>query len=136
MSGEAQVKKADFQQEIVKMAAEDKGFREQLLADPMQALKSAIGFEPPPGLKIRVVEEDPTSMYIVLPVDPASAEGRELGDEEMDAVAGGASRGGMQMQSFARGSFANRFQTEGLSRAGTGGVKTPGGETGVTVTWG
>jgi hypothetical protein len=134
MAEEAKATKADFQKEIVKMADEDKGFREQLLADPMQALKSAIGFDPPPGLKIQVVEEDPSSMYIVLPVGPASKEGRELGDEELDAVAGGARRAQMQMKSFARGSFANRFQTEGLSQRG--GVKTPGGETGVTVTWG
>ncbi len=44
MSEEApRIAKADFEKEIVKMAAEDKEFRAQLLANPTQALKEAVG---------------------------------------------------------------------------------------------
>jgi len=125
------IAKADFEKEIVKMAAEDKEFRAQLLANPTQALKEAVGFEPPEGVDIKVMQEDSTLMYLVLPAQ-ALEDGQELGDGDLEAVAGGAMA--RQMQTFAAGNFAQRFQGERITQGGGG--RVPGGRQGVRLSWG
>jgi hypothetical protein len=130
MAEETPIKKADFQQEIVKMAAEDKEFADKLLANPKEALREAIGFEPPPGVDVKVLQEDPTCLYIVLPATFAE-EGQELGDAELEAVAGGAMA--MQMQTFTAGKFAQRFQGERMTQ---GAGRLPDGRHGVRLSWG
>lgn len=128
MTEDKGITRSDFQHEVVKMAVEDKEFRRQLLANPKEALKSATGLELPPGTELQVLQEDPTHTYIVLPPETAG----ELGDDELEAVAGGAQT--LQAPTFVRGDFATRFNTESLSRAG--GAMTPGGQAAVTVQWG
>jgi hypothetical protein len=129
-----QITKADFHREVVKMATEDKAFRQQLLANPKQALKSAAGLELPASVDIQVLQEEPNRMYIVLP--PDFKKSAELGDDELEAVAGGiGGSGGLthQMQGFAGGSFLQRFGNEQL---GGRGPSSPGSKNGITVIWG
>ncbi len=123
------VKKSDFEREIVKMAVADKNFRDQLIADPKKALKASVGFEAPPNVNIQVLQEDPTKMYLVLPLE--AGKDQELGDADLDAVAGGATV--PQMQTFVAGDFVQRFQTEQL-----GSAQMPGKDLtqGVRVSWG
>ena len=70
---------------IVARALEDDAYREALLVNPKAAIQQAFGKELPLGLEVRVVEESPTVVYLVLPPKPVV----ELRDGDLDAVAGG-----------------------------------------------
>jgi len=128
MADNIDVTKADVVREVVKMAAEDEEFRAQLIADPKEALKAKVGFEFPPGSEVKVLEESPNSTYIVLP----AAQGKELGDEALEQVAGGGRFA--QAQQFTRGSFATRFRTENVAQGGR--ARIPGGQAGLNLQWG
>jgi hypothetical protein len=54
---------------IVRRAWADPDYKRRLLADPYSAVGEELGIELPPGLEVRVVEERPNSLCIVLPVD-------------------------------------------------------------------
>lgn len=77
-----QPKKTDA---IIARAMHDDAYRQELLVNPKQAIHREFGKELPPGLDVRVVEEAPNVVYLVLPARRAS----ELSDDELAAVAGG-----------------------------------------------
>ena len=70
---------------IVARALEDDAYREALLVNPKAAIQQAFGKELPLGLEVRVVEESPNVVYLVLPPKPVV----DLSDGDLDAVAGG-----------------------------------------------
>jgi hypothetical protein len=70
---------------IIARALQDDAYREALLVNPKVAIQQAFGKELPLGLEVRVVEESPTVVYLVLPARPVV----ELSDGDLDAVAGG-----------------------------------------------
>lgn len=59
--------------QIIKKAWEDPQFKQQLQDDPASALKEAFGLELPPDIKLNVVEETPSSYYLVIPSKPEDA---------------------------------------------------------------
>ena len=63
----------------------DPELKRRFLAEPAAVLDEE-GFIVPEGMKIRVIENTPGEMNIVLPLDPDSL---ELSSAEMDQVAGG-----------------------------------------------
>ena len=69
------------------MAADDKAFRKDLIANPHRAIGKAVGMDLPANLKVTVLEEDAQQIYLVLPA-AASIPG-ELSDDELGAVSGG-----------------------------------------------
>lgn len=79
---------------IIAKALEDDGYREELLVNPRHALQSEFGKELPLGLEVRVVEESPKVVYLVLPPKPQV----ELTDDELVAVAGGFSASSSSMK--------------------------------------
>jgi hypothetical protein len=78
------VSREEFEQEVLQRARRDRGFRDQLLASPTDALKATFGLELPPGVEIQVLQETISRFYLVLPVNV-----EELTDEQLAAVAGG-----------------------------------------------
>lgn len=58
----------------------------RLVRDPQGALKELLGFNPIPGYAIRVIEEQPGEVVLVL---PRPLEIDELPDEVLDLAAGG-----------------------------------------------
>lgn len=72
-------------QDLLLKAAQDEAFREALLANPKAALSQFLGTELPAELKVNVVENTPAELTLVIP--PKLSD--ELGDEELEAVAGG-----------------------------------------------
>jgi hypothetical protein len=58
------------------------------LANPKAVIQREFGLAVPASVEIRVVEETPTSAYLVLPAAPVGA-GQELSEQELEAVAGG-----------------------------------------------
>ena len=54
---------------LVRRAWRDPEFRARLLADPRAAYAEEFGAAWPEGLEVRVVEERPDLVYLVVPVD-------------------------------------------------------------------
>lgn len=72
--------------EVQKMAATDEEFRKELLENTDEAIEKVAGEKLPEGFKVKVVENDPQyAATFVLP--PMVSD--ELGDDELDSVAGG-----------------------------------------------
>ena len=72
--------------EVQKKAMTDEAFRKELLADSTKAIEALAGEKLPEGFKLKVIENDPAyTATMVLP----DLVGRELTDEESEAVAGG-----------------------------------------------
>lgn len=72
--------------QVQKLAVTDEEFREVLLADPKAAISKVAGETLPDDFKIRVIENDPKyAATFVLP--PMLSD--ELGEEDLDMVAGG-----------------------------------------------
>ena len=78
----------ELQSRLIERATRDQGFREELMRDPRGVIGREMGIDVPEGVEIKVVEESPTTSYLVLPPAPASP-GQELSDRELEAVAGG-----------------------------------------------
>ena len=78
---------SDPREEVVTRAVNDIVFRQQLLADPKPTLERALGISLPPTLEVKVLEEAPNRICLVLPM--LATAGQELTDEELAAAAGG-----------------------------------------------
>lgn len=60
----------DLKVQIIKKAWEDPQFKQQLLDDPKGAIQQAFGIDVPADIDLTVVEETPTSYYLVIPSSP------------------------------------------------------------------
>ena len=83
-------KRSEFENKLVVKAYEDEAFRQELIANPKKIYEQELGTNIPDSLTIQVLEEQPNTVYMVLPrkAEEAGAEG-ELSDEALEAVAGG-----------------------------------------------
>ncbi|MEG4531696.1 NHLP leader peptide family RiPP precursor [Microcoleus sp. D2_18a_D3] len=86
---------------IMKKALTEAAFKTQLLADPKSAIASAADIQLPDSVDIRVYEDTPTVKHLVVPANPADA---ELNDLELEAIAGGAGKGGSDKVQVSGGS--------------------------------
>jgi hypothetical protein len=85
-SREAQFAVNDISSAVVGRAMRDDSFRDRLMVDPERAIADLLGFELPAGLRIRVIEETPGSIVLVLPArKPASAGGYDI---DLDQLVG------------------------------------------------
>jgi hypothetical protein len=80
------------QQMILDRAGSDPQFRDRLINDPKQAISEEFGATLPPSLNIRVLEEQPGEVVLVLPSQQTQP-GRALSEAELEAVAGGSDCG-------------------------------------------
>ena len=78
----------ELQGQLIERATRDQAFREELVRDPKVVIQRELGLEIPESVDIRVVEETPTTSYLVLPPAQA-ASGQQLSDRELEGVAGG-----------------------------------------------
>ncbi len=82
----AQMRKQKEQQ-ILEHALSDGDFRSALIANPRTTIETELSINIPADADVRVIEEPANSFYVVLPTNVA--EGDELSDELLEAVAGG-----------------------------------------------
>jgi hypothetical protein len=68
-------------------AAKDPEYMKLLKADPKDVIARQLQTEVPAGVNVKVLEETADTMYIVVPY--VAAEGAELSDSDLEAVAGG-----------------------------------------------
>jgi hypothetical protein len=80
----------DVEDRLIEKARRDEEFHRALRADPKGTLGRELGVTIPEGITVTVVEETPTSYYLVLPAAPARRP-QELSDAELEAVGGGGS---------------------------------------------
>lgn len=69
---------------IIARAWADPAFKQALLSDPAATL-AAEGLPTPAGVELKVVENTPTLVHLILPAKPDA----ELSDDELDGVSGG-----------------------------------------------
>jgi len=60
-------RRAEMERKLIQRSLEDEEFRRRLLDDPKGAVEQEIGTQLPQEIKIRVVEESPDIIYLVLP---------------------------------------------------------------------
>jgi hypothetical protein len=61
--------RAELEAQIVLRARNDRRFRQRLFDEPRQAVADVLGCALPDRLAVRVVEERPDSLCVVVPVD-------------------------------------------------------------------
>jgi hypothetical protein len=79
----------DVELQLIKRAWTDPAFAQQLQEDPRQAVEAALGVQLPDGITIQVVQETPTTLYLVIPPAPDTLPAGELTDADLATVAAG-----------------------------------------------
>ena len=91
--------RSEVERRLVQRSIEDEDFRQKLLDDPKGALEQELETQLPEDVEVRVVEESPKTIYLVLPgTSLPLEEGGELSDQALDAVAGGGTWAGETCQ--------------------------------------
>lgn len=91
MSSSQGKSRQEMESEIAAKVHKDPAFKQELLSNPKATLSKEYGFSIPDNIEVRVLEENPSTLYIVLPMVPADLEGSgELSEAALEAVAGGA----------------------------------------------
>jgi hypothetical protein len=80
----------DLQQQVLDRAETDPEFRAKLLENPKDALEEQFGIATPANISVRVIEEQPGEVILVLPARHMGS-GTMLSDEELERAAGGLS---------------------------------------------
>ena len=73
----------DLRDRLLSQAANDESFRNLLLSDPREAVKTALGIDAPDAINIHVHEETSTDVHLVVPSHD------QLTDEELEALVSG-----------------------------------------------
>ncbi len=76
----------EIEEKIIARAWQDESFKQELLSNAKSAFEKE-GIPLPENIEVRVVEENPNTIYFVLPMQPSKTE--ELTDAELESVAGG-----------------------------------------------
>jgi hypothetical protein len=79
-----------LEQQLIEKAMKDEAFRKQLIENPGAAIEAETGMKIPEYITFKVLEEDPTTVYLVLPHIPAMDAEMELNEAELETIAGGA----------------------------------------------
>jgi predicted molibdopterin-dependent oxidoreductase YjgC len=78
-----------FEQKLIEKAMKDESFRKQLIENPGAAIEEETGMKIPDVLKIKVLEEDQQTFYLVLPSIQGNNSELELTEAELESVSGG-----------------------------------------------
>jgi hypothetical protein len=84
-----------FEQRLIGKALSDEAFARELKEHPRAVLERELaeerpGIRLPEQVRVEVLQETPSTVYLVLPPRPAARPQGELADAELERVAGGA----------------------------------------------
>ena len=74
--------------QLIDRTMKDETFRQELLRDPKGVFARELGMNMPEHITVQVLEESPSTVYLVLPA-PVSGVGAVMSDAELENVAGG-----------------------------------------------
>ena len=83
--------RTEIERRLIQRSMEDEEFRQRLLDDPKGTAEQELETQLSEDVEVRVLQESPQSIYLVLPFVPTVGEGGELSDQDLEAVAGGSS---------------------------------------------
>ena len=78
----------DLETQLTARAWKDDAFKQELLKDPKGLLEREFKLKLPDSVNVRVHEETPSELHMVLPMDPARPDDA-LSDLELEAISGG-----------------------------------------------
>ena len=78
----------DIEAQIIAQAWKDEAYKKELFSNPKAVIEREFGVQLPAEVSLKVMEENPTNLYFVLPMRP-DLSGAELSEEQLEAVAGG-----------------------------------------------
>ena len=87
---EIQMTQGTIQEQVIARALKDASFRQELLSNPMVVLAREFQVRLPEHVVVRVLEEAPHTLTLVLPAREEAA--LELTDAELQRVSGGSGR--------------------------------------------
>ena len=84
----------ELEQRLIAKAMSDEAFARELKEDPRAVLERELaeggaGIRLPQQVRVEVLQETPSTLYLVLPPRPAARPQGELEDAELERVAGG-----------------------------------------------
>ena len=78
-----------LEQKLIEKALKDEAFRKLLIENPSAAIEKEFNIKLPESLKLKVLEEDAKTVFMVLPYIPAPGADMELTEAELESVSGG-----------------------------------------------
>jgi hypothetical protein len=78
----------EIEAQIIARSWQDEAYKQELMSNSKLVVAKEFGVQFPPEVNVHVVQEDPTNLYVVLPIRP-NLSGEELSEEELEAIAGG-----------------------------------------------
>jgi len=78
----------DIESQIIAKAWKDEAYKQKLFSNPKAVIEQEFNIQLPAEIKVQVKEENPTSLYFVLPIPP-EIPGQEISDEQLEVIAGG-----------------------------------------------
>jgi hypothetical protein len=78
-----------LEQLLIEKAIKDDSFRKQLVENPGATIEAETGMKIPETMKIVILEEDPKTVYLILPAKSMESADMELSETELESVAGG-----------------------------------------------
>lgn len=78
----------DIETHIIAQAWKDDAYKQELLSNSKAVIEREFGVKLPEQLNVRVMEEDTTNLYFVLPARP-DLSNAELSEDQLEAIAGG-----------------------------------------------
>ncbi|MUG97845.1 NHLP leader peptide family natural product precursor [Scytonema sp. UIC 10036] len=82
----------EIQTRIIAQAWKDEAYKQELLNNSKSVIEREFNIQLPSDLQVCVMEENASTFYFILPARP-NLENVELSEEQLEAVAGGASVG-------------------------------------------
>ena len=76
-------------EQVIARAVKDPAFRQALLSNPRAVLAQEYNVHIPEQVAIRVIEDPPDTISLVLPSQPQEGSVQMLSDADLEAVAGG-----------------------------------------------
>ena len=78
----------EIEAHIIAKAWKDEAYKQELLNNSKAVIEQEFGLQLADDINVQVVEEDASSLYLVLPMQPDLSTD-EVSEEELEAVAGG-----------------------------------------------
>ncbi len=85
----ADQKRKQLEENLIAKAMKDEVFRKNLLENPKAAIEEETGIKLPESINLKVVEENPSNFYLVLPPKIKPETEDELSEAELEMVSGG-----------------------------------------------